>query len=74
MDAIAESKLYNKYNDMVCGRTAVYISHRLASTQFCDRIILLEDGEIVEEGTHSELIRKAGKYAEMFEIQGKYYQ
>ena len=74
LDAIAESKLYNKYNDMVCGRTAVYISHRLASTQFCDRIILLEDGEIVEEGTHSELIRKAGKYAEMFEIQGKYYQ
>lgn len=53
--------------------TAVFISHRLSSTRFCDQIILFEDGQVVEEGSHEDLIKQNGKYAEMFEIQAQYY-
>lgn len=74
LDPIAESDLYNKYHDMTGTRTSVYISHRLASTRFCDRIILLENSVIWEEGTHDSLIQKGGKYAELFEIQSHYYR
>lgn len=73
LDPIAESEIYDKYNDLTGGRTSLYISHRLASTQFCDRIILLANGSIVEEGTHESLIAQGGKYAELFEIQSQYY-
>ena len=52
----------------------MYISHRLASTRFCDRIVLLEDGRIKEGGTHDELMKKGGAYARMFEIQSQYYK
>ncbi len=74
LDPIAESDIYNKYNDLTGGRTAVYISHRLASTRFCDRIVLIEGGGIAEEGTHESLLAKGGKYAELFEIQSRYYR
>lgn len=74
LDPIAESDMYSKYNDLTAGRMAVYISHRLASTRFCARIILLSDGHIAEEGTHNELVAKGGKYAELFEIQSRYYR
>jgi len=74
LDPIAESELYNRYNELSEGRTSVYISHRLASTRFCDRIILLDGKNILESGTHEELIRNNGKYAELFEIQSKYYR
>lgn len=74
LDPIAESDLYNKYHDLTGTRTSVYISHRLASTRFCDRIILLENSVIMEEGTHDSLIQKGGKYAELFEIQSHYYR
>ncbi len=74
LDPIAESEMYQKYNDLTEGRTSVYISHRLASTRFCDRIILLENGGICEEGTHEQLIAKNGKYADLFDIQSRYYQ
>ena len=57
--------------DLTKGRTSVYISHRLASTRFCDRILYLADGVIAEEGTHEALLLKKGKYAELFEIQNK---
>ena len=60
--------------EMVEGRTSVFISHRLASTRFCDRILLLENGTIIEQGTHDELICLNGRYAQLFEIQGKYYR
>jgi ATP-binding cassette subfamily B protein len=66
--------MYNKYNDLAGGRTSVYISHRLASTRFCDRIILVENGTITEEGTHEELISNGKKYSEMYEIQSHYYR
>lgn len=74
LDPIAESEIYNKYNELTDGRLAVYISHRLASTRFCDRIILIAEGRIDEEGTHDELIMQNGHYADLFEIQSRYYR
>lgn len=74
LDALAEQDIYNRYNELTRGRTSVYISHRLASTRFCDRVILLEDGGIREEGDHEELLALGGRYAELFEIQSKYYR
>ena len=58
LDPIAESRLYEQYNDLVKQKTSIYISHRLASTSFCDRIFLLEKGKITETGTHNELLKK----------------
>lgn len=74
LDPIAENDIYQKYASMTEGRTSVFISHRLASTRFCDRILLLDRGAIAEEGTHESLLAKNGAYAEMFNIQKKYYQ
>ncbi|MGN1026780.1 MAG: ABC transporter ATP-binding protein [Faecousia sp.] len=74
LDPIAESDIYQKYNEMTAGKTALFISHRLASTRFCDRILYLEDGKILEEGTHQELLNRGGAYAKLFEIQSRYYQ
>ncbi len=73
LDALAERDIYERYNGLARGKTAIYISHRLASTRFCDRVILLGEGRILEEGTHGELMERGGKYAELFEIQSKYY-
>lgn len=74
LDPLAESKIYEEYNNLARGKTAVFISHRLASTKFCDRIIFLENGSIVECGSHEELMAKGGKYKEMFDIQAQYYR
>ncbi len=74
LDPIAESKLYGKYNELSESKTSLYISHRLASTRFCDRIILIDENTIKEQGSHDELIKLGGKYAELFEIQSKYYK
>lgn len=74
LDPIAESEIYNKYSELTDGRMAIYISHRLASTRFCDRIILIAEGGIDEEGTHDELIARNGHYADLFEIQSRYYR
>ena len=74
LDPIAESDLYRKYNDLTRQCTSVYISHRLASTRFCNRVLLLEDGGIAEEGTHESLLALEGSYARLFAIQSKYYQ
>lgn len=73
LDPIAESNIYEKYNQLSAHKTSIFISHRLASTRFCDRIFLMEDGRIAEEGTHEELLKKAGSYAKMFEVQRQYY-
>lgn len=74
LDPIAENELYLKYNELTMNKTSVYISHRLASTRFCNRIVYLENGEIVECGTHDELMKLGGKYAYMFELQSHYYK
>lgn len=74
LDPIAENNLYLRYRELTEGKTSIYISHRFASTRFCDRIILLEDGVIAESGTHEELMTADGKYAEMFNVQSKYYK
>ena len=74
LDPIAESELYQKYNQISEGKTAVFISHRLASANFCNRIILIENGAICEVGTHRELLAKKGKYYNLFELQAKYYR
>lgn len=74
LDPIAENELYLKYNELTANKTSVYISHRLASTRFCDRIVYLENGEIVECGSHDELMKLGGKYAHMFELQSHYYK
>lgn len=74
LDPIAENNIYLQYRALTAGKTSIYISHRLASTRFCDRIVLLEDGQIRESGTHEELMRGNGPYANMFEVQSKYYK
>ena len=74
LDPIAENELYLRYGEAAKNRTVVFISHRLSSTRFCDRIALLEGSNIIEEGTHEELLLKNGRYTELFEIQSKYYR
>ena len=74
LDPIAESRLYSRYNELSAGKTSIYISHRLASTRFCDRVLLIDNKTIAECGTHNELMESGGKYAGLFEIQSKYYR
>lgn len=74
LDAIAEQGMYESYDRFLSGKTMLFISHRLASTRFCDKIILLEEGRIREEGTHEELLEMGGGYADMFEMQSRYYR
>ena len=74
LDPIAENNLYLQYRELTHGKTSIYISHRFASTRFCDRILLLGDGIIKESGTHDELMAQNGQYAYMFGVQAKYYK
>lgn len=74
LDPLAEQEIYEKYVQMSEGKTSLFISHRLASTRFCDRIWLMENGRITEQGSHEELMEKNGAYARLFEVQGKYYR
>lgn len=74
LDPIAENDIYMKYNEMSGGKTSIFISHRLASTRFCDRILFIKDGGIAEEGTHESLLAANGGYAELFQVQARYYQ
>lgn len=73
LDAMAERELYQRYAELSKGKTTIYISHRLASAQFCDRIFVMNHGEIAEVGTHDELLKVGGLYSEMFEKQSSYY-
>ena len=74
LDPIAEDRIYQNYHKFTANATAVFISHRLASTRFCDRIFLLEGAHFAEAGTHDELMAAGGKYKELFDIQSKYYK
>ena len=73
LDPVAETQLYGRFNEIIGDKTAVYISHRLASVKFCDSIAVFADGELVERGTHAELMKKNGIYADMFTKQAHYY-
>lgn len=73
LDALAEAKLYQDFDKLIGGKTAVYISHRLSSTQFCSNVAMFKDGEMVEYGTHESLMNLNGEYAHMFEVQAQYY-
>ena len=74
LDPIAEDKMYRSYNRIAAQATSIFISHRLASTNFCDRIFLLDGARFAEVGTHEELMEAGGKYRELFEVQSKYYK
>lgn len=74
LDAISEAEIYGKYEQLFANKISFYISHRLASTQFCDRILFLEKGCIVEEGTHEKLLKLEGNYSKLFSTQSKYYE
>ena len=74
LDALAEQQLYERFDHMIGEKSAVYISHRLASTRFCDRIAMFKDGHMIELGSHEELMAQGGEYAHMFEVQAQYYR
>lgn len=74
LDAIAEQRLYQSFDKMIGDKSAVYISHRLASTRFCDKVAMFKGGEMIEYGAHEELMEQNGEYAHMFELQAQYYQ
>lgn len=74
LDALAEEKIYSRLDKISEGKTLIFISHRLASTRFCDKIMLLDGGKISEYGTHDELIKRDGLYKQMYESQRKYYK
>ena len=74
LDPIAENELYLQYSALSAHKTSFFISHRLSSTRFCDKILFLSDGKIAEFGTHEELMQKRGKYYRMYELQSYYYR
>ncbi len=74
LDALAEKEIYQSFDTLTQGRTAIYISHRLASTQFCDKVAMLDHDGLQAYGTHEELMAQEGPYREMFRVQGRYYQ
>jgi len=74
LDPISEEEMYLKYDQLLKGNTSIFISHRLSSTKFCDSIIYLANGKIVEEGSHDKLINHNGYYKELFDIQAQYYK
>ena len=73
LDPIAEAEIYEQFSQMISGKTAVYISHRMSSCKFCDRIVVLDHGRIAEDGTHDTLLAKHGIYASLYEAQAQYY-
>lgn len=74
LDPIAENELYLKYNEITSNKISFFISHRLSSTRFCDRILFIKDGRIAESGTHEELMALKGLYYRMYQIQSYYYK
>ena len=73
LDPMAEAEVYEKFNEIIENKTAVYISHRLSSCKFCDKIVFIDDGEVKEEGSHEELMKCGGDYAAMFNLQAERY-
>jgi ATP-binding cassette subfamily B protein len=74
LDPKAEYDIFMNFRNITNGKTSILVSHRLSSCIFCDVIIVLENGQILEQGNHEELMKKEGKYKEMFDAQAKYYK
>ena len=73
LDPVAEYEIYNRFHDLIGNKTAIYVSHRLSSCKFCDKIVVLDDHTIKEIGTHDELLARGGLYANLFQTQAKWY-
>ena len=73
LDALAEQQIFNQFEELTKGKTSIFVSHRLSSATTADKIIVLEYGQVVEEGTHKELMALGGKYCELFTTQAKRY-
>lgn len=74
LDPMAEFDIYSRFNDLVRDKSAIYISHRLSSCRFCDKILVLDNGRLIQQGTHSELLKNTkGKYSELWNSQAQYY-
>ena len=73
LDPISEYEIYKKFDEMVQDKTSIYISHRMSSCRFCDNILVFDDGQIVEHGTHDELVEANGLYADLWNAQAQYY-
>ena len=73
-DPVAEFEIYQKFDEIVEDKTAFYISHRLSSCRFCDEILVFDEGEIVQRGSHEELVDQPGKYHDLWHAQAQYYQ
>lgn len=74
LDPLAEYDIYSRFNDIVMNKAAIYISHRMSSCQFCDKIAVLDKGQIIQYGKHKELVKEEGLYSQMWNIQKKYYE
>lgn len=74
LDSVAEANIFSKFNELTAGKTAIFISHRMSSTQFSDCILVLKDGKIIERGTHDELMSQKGLYQQLYHEQAKYFQ
>ena len=74
LDPVSESRVYESFDEIVKGKTAVYISHRLSSCKFSDRIFVLDNGKIAESGTHEALLSQNGLYAQLWQAQAQYYK
>lgn len=74
LDPVAEFEIYQKFDEIVEDKTAFYISHRLSSCRFCDEILVFDEGEIVQRGSHEELVDQPGKYHDLWHAQAQYYQ
>lgn len=73
LDPVAEYEIYNRFNELINGKTTIYISHRMSSCKFCDRIVVIDNKTVVEEGTHNALMQRNGIYGKLFETQAKWY-
>ena len=70
---MSEYEVYTRLNDIVEDKTAIYISHRLSSCRFCDEIAVFHQGQVIEKGSHEELLARGGKYSELWNAQAQYY-
>lgn len=73
LDPLAEAEIYENFDTLVRNKTAIYISHRMSSCKFCDRIVVLGEGNILEEGSHEQLLEQKGRYYQLYSAQAKYY-